>query len=102
MRRGTTPTIILSISEINLTEMKSVYITFKSPCKWAVTKREDSEGVTIQEHTIAVLLTQEETLKFKAGKILVQVRCLANDDTAYATEIAEFTINDILLDGVID
>jgi len=111
MRRGTTPTVTLTVSsddgsDIDLTGQE-VYVTFKeSGSKGAFfTKRETDPGVDIiheEPNTIiTVTLTQAETLSFKQNKtVRVQARCKTGDK-AIATEIGTFETEEILLDGEI-
>lgn len=53
MTRGTTPTIILTLNEVDLDSLKSVYVTFCQSGKM-LTKQSGNEGVEITEHTVSV------------------------------------------------
>jgi len=119
MRRGTTPTIVLTItnsdeSDCDLTE-NDLYITFKEKANareknsrtplYGFTKRETDDGVeVIHENNstiIKVTLTQKETLGFSTGRtIQVQLRC-KELGVAQATTIEGFKAEEILLDGEI-
>lgn len=111
MRRGTTPTITLTVtnedgSDCDLTSHE-VYITFKEqrPSGAFFTKRETDEGVSIAHEgtasVISIFLTQRETLGFKEGStVRVQVRCKALG-IATATDIETFAAEEILLEGEI-
>lgn len=100
MIRGTTPTITLTIYEIDLTELKSVYVTF---CQHGtmITKQSGESGVEITEHTVSVWLSQEETLRFTSGTVEVQLRGLANGGNAIATNVGRVTVKEVLLKEVI-
>ena len=100
MTRGTTPTITLTVNEVDLTDLKSVYVTFCQSGKM-LTKRKGDEGVEITEHTVSVLLSQEETLKFCPGTAEVQLRGLTNGDNAFATNVGRVTVKEVLLKEVI-
>lgn len=56
MTRGTTPTITLTLNEVDLTSLKSVYVTFCQSGKM-LTKQSGTEGVEITEHTVSVSLS---------------------------------------------
>jgi len=111
MRRGTTPTVVLTVtnddgSDIDLTD-EEVYVTFKEkgPDGAMLTKRETDEGVEVTHEApasqVAITLTQAETLAFKAGRqVRVQVRS-TDGRVAIATDIGAFQAEEILLDGEI-
>ena len=100
MRRGTTPTITLTV-DADLTG-HAVYVTLRAPHREPLTLENDRltqtviEGITTLEFT----LTQEETLSF-CGPCEVQVRAIKNG-VAIATNIGTVDVNRILLEGVID
>lgn len=120
MRRGTTPTITLTITnsdggDCDLTEHE-LYITFqeKPSAKeknnarlslYGFTKRETDKGVEVfhegKSTIIGITLSQAETLGFSSGRtIQVQLRCKALG-IAQATTIDGFKAEEILLDGEI-
>ena len=111
MRRGTTPTVTLTVtnddgSDCDLTGHE-LYITFKEQRTNGsfFTKRETDEGVTVAHSgkatVISVFLTQKETLSFKEGSVVrVQIRCKALG-IATATDIEKFNADEILLEGEI-
>lgn len=103
MTRGTTPTLVLEVDDYDLTTLKSVYITIKQKEIYTLTKKLTDRGVEIvSEHEIDVYLTQEETLRFRPGIALVDIRAVDNDGNAVASdEPQELQIGDILLDGII-
>lgn len=106
MRRGTTPTITLTVSNedgspCDLTTQE-VYVTFDDGQR-QFTKRENEVSMAFdgKETTIGITLTQAETLRFKVGKrVRVQVRCKAMG-IAQATTIDSFDPEEILLEGEI-
>lgn len=119
MRRGTTPTIMLTITnsdggDCDLTDHE-LYITFQEKASsrekssrtplYGFTKRETDEGVNVFHEglstVIQITLTQAETLGFSSGRtIQVQLRCKALG-IAQATTIDGFKAEEILLDGEI-
>ncbi|RHC58347.1 hypothetical protein DW839_01975 [Enterocloster bolteae] len=100
MTRGTTPTITLTLNEVDLTSLKSVYVTFCQSGKM-LTKQSGTEGVEITEHTVSVSLSQEETLRFTPGTVEVQLRGLTNGGDAFATNVARVAVKEVLLKEVI-
>ena len=102
MRRGTTPTLILPITGLDVSELKTIYVTIEQD-SLEVTKTNDEILIDTEENVIKVPLSQEETLKFKVGVANVQIRGLLEDDaTAIASNIKTLKIGDVLLDGVIE
>ena len=51
--------------------------------------------------TIAIRLSQEQTLGLREGKASIQVRFVSADGTAKATDIKEITVSRVLLERVI-
>lgn len=103
MFRGTTPKLIFEVNkEIKLSDMKEIWLTIKGLEQEVTLKLTDSElEVDDVENTITVVLTQEQTLSFKAKEIKLQFRFLDNSDNAYASAIKYITLDDIIKDGVI-
>ena len=109
MRRGTTPTVTVTVTNDDKTAVdlrgRSLFLTFKEQgCGGAeITKTEEDMAIEVEGKAtiLSVPLTQEETLSFHSGyKVRVQLRCTDGDDAA-ATDIAEFTADEILKEGVI-
>lgn len=103
--RGTTPTIVFEIdTKIDLNEIAELWITFKT--KLGVRLREKTftlEDVTLddEQKTIALPLTQEDTLHFSESTMQVQIRLRLNNNLAYASDIVDAEMGRILKDGVI-
>lgn len=74
MLRGTTPTLEIKITGINVTELESIYITLKQYQK-QVTKQ--TEDITADEitNTLYVPLSQEDTLTLSRGICLCADAC---------------------------
>ena len=103
MYRGTTPTITFKINtELDLNDLAECWVTFKSK----VGMREKTFSlsdliVDPVEKTITVAMSQDETLYFTSGSILIQIRLRTTDDLAYASDIKEIKMCGILKDGEI-
>lgn len=93
MRQGTTPTIVINVNNIDLSELKSVYITFEQD---GFLLKKDMSQIEIEDDEIRITLTQEETLKFKKGIVNVQLRAITQDGLAIASSIATTTVHRIL------
>lgn len=111
MRRGTTPTVTLTVTNADGSACdlrgQELHVTFKSDSggmrRVEFTKREDEVDVSFDgtASTIEITLTQAETLRFATGrKVRVQLRC-KGAGIAQATDIAEFMAEEILLEGQI-
>ena len=99
MYRGTTPTLLLELeTDLSLDNLAELWVTFRTS---TVEVTKTLEDVVIENKTIAVTLTQEETLKIYNGTCHVQVRFRTTDDLAYATTIADIDVGRILKEGVI-
>lgn len=107
MRRGTTPTITLTVDK-DVSDGWALYATFRSGMH-NVTLKNDRMTVELEPATetegdktlITVTLTQEETLSLGVGNAEVQVRAI-KDGTAIATDIKTIDVGRIIKDGVID
>lgn len=101
MRRGTTPTITVTI-DADLTGME-VHLALKSG--ELIVKDTDDLTITYEEGqtTIVANLTQEDTLAMKAGtNCQIQVRAYTpSGAVAMATTIGSVPVNQILEDGVL-
>ena len=100
MRRGTTPTITLTV-DADIVGW-TVYASFRTNGK-LFTFENDRLQMTADDDvtTILLTLTQEETLSLDVGTVDVQVRAI-KDGTAIATDIQRVNVGRILKDGVID
>ena len=99
MYRGTTPTLYLELdTELSLDNLAEVWFTFKTSTS-EVTKT--LEDIGIDDKTLIVHLSQEETLKLYNGRCDVQVRFRLDNDLAYASTVENIDIERILKEGVI-
>ena len=100
MRRGTTPAITLTV-DYDITEW-TVYVTLRNGGNMlTLTNDALTMSYANQKTTIALALTQEQTLAFAVGSCEVQVRAI-HDGTAIATNIERVDVRRILKEGVID
>lgn len=76
MFRGTTPTLILSFEDATVfSGAEKIVVTFATDYKKVLFEKTEND-FTINENTIEIDLTQEETLYFNEGNIQVQVNIL--------------------------
>lgn len=99
MIRGTTPRLEFTLP-FDVSQIEKTYITFMQDNTIVLDKTfDDCEAV---ENMLIVNLTQEETLKLKAGRAVemqVRVRTISGD--ALASNIIRVNAERILRDGVI-
>ena len=100
MRRGTTPTITLEV-DFDLTDWH-LYVTIVNGAKSITFENEDlSIDVKDGKTEISLILSQEQTLDYKAGtKCEIQIRAF-KDGSAVASDIEAVIVERILKDGVI-
>lgn len=99
MRRGTTPTNTFG-SDTDLREAEAIYITYKQAGKTIIER--ELPDITVEEKTLEVTLTQEETLRFNSQqKVEIQVRAKFPGGRAIGSNIVETTVGRILKDGEI-
>ena len=102
MKRGTTPTITMTV-DADLTDW-TVYTSIRGKCKCGVVTFDDSRLTKAYDGeltTMMLTLTQEETLALDVGMVEFQLRAI-KDGTAIATTIEKVPVGQILQDGVID
>lgn len=100
MTRGTTPSYIISFKEdIQFSDVSLWTVTLK---QWQQSVQFDDPVVDLEEKTLTVTLTQEQTLGFQKGAVELQVRGLFADGTAFASNIGCVPINPILDERVLE
>ena len=100
MRRGTTPTLTLTVdSDIHDWTM---YVTLSNGGN-QLTLEDDSlvKILNGSQTVIEFVLSQEQTLAFSTGTVEIQIRAI-KDGVAIATDIQRLPIDRIIKDGVID
>ena len=101
MYRGTTPTIIFRVkSGLDLSKMKQIWVTMQNAVS-EITFDKNDIAVNSEEGTITLELSQEDTLAFCSGVVKTQVRFLDENDRAYASNIRNLEMGNILKEGVI-
>lgn len=91
MRRGTTPTITCTLStDIDLAKCELIRVIIRQGGHVKLIK--EADDVTIQDKTITVRLSQEETFAFYPGTADIQVRIKALD-AVYATGIKSISVD---------
>lgn len=98
MYRGTTPTLTFKMPFSN-TGISNMYITFVQGRNTILEKTE--ADVVWNENSFDLELTQEDTLKFEKGMVMIQLRLKYTDGTALASNLIYTTAEAILKDGVI-
>lgn len=100
MIRGTTPTLVFKLdTTIDLEGISVIWVTLKSATAER-TYQKDRLAIDIENNTITLNLTQEDTLDFR-GDVDCQIRILLVNNRAYASNIKKISLNNILKDGVI-
>lgn len=100
MRRGTTPTITLTV-DADIADW-TMYVTLSNGGN-LLTFEDDRLTKTLEgpQTVIHFELTQEETLAFSVGSVEIQIRAI-KDGVAIATNIEKMDVNRIILDGEIN
>ena len=96
--RGTTPTFELTFTdeELDLTQADHVYVTFRSA---GVTLTKSDDDLVVAAKSIQIFLTQAETLQLREVKIQAN---WTNGIVRSASEIVSYTMDDQLLEKVVD
>ena len=97
MRRGTTPTNLFAVDR-DLTSAR-IYVSYSQNGKVIVEKTGGDLSVTPTQ--ISCTLSQNDTLAFKQGVVEIQIRYVAQNGEADASDIIVTTAERILKDGVI-
>ena len=109
-RQGTTPIVSLEVEQ-NFDNC-NVYVTIDQDGTQVTKSSRESPDIEITKHynedgefdysIVAMYLTQAETGKFDVGKARVQARWVDFIGDAHATEIGTISIEETLLQGVIE
>lgn len=95
MYRVTTPTHTFTLP-IDTSECDAIQVTYKQG-KASLTKEYNDfvlpSGMTLDEDTVVINLTQAETKAFSVGTVDVQVRVLTNSGKAYASQHFNVSVN---------
>ena len=96
--RGTTPIFTLTFTDVDLTAAAHVYVTFKQGGR--ILTKSDAD-LTVTATSIEVPLSQEETLMFATGDVLIQANWTAAG-VRTASEITKYEFTKQLLAKVVD
>ena len=102
MHRYTTPTIPITLDDVDFSAVDSFRIAIESKnTELLFVVPADDARVDAQHKTINIELTQEETASLKEGYALVQARIKYQNGNVQATDIARLTVADVLDEVVI-
>lgn len=96
MRRGTTPTIIIS-TDVDLTAYDKVILTLRDDKGYQF----DAVDIAVEASRITATLTQSETLSLKAGSVKAQIRAVNAEGQAIASNIMDAWVENVLKEGEI-
>jgi len=100
MRRGTTPPNNFVFDNEDPRDFAEVLVTYAQ--RGQVRINRDQSQLSIDETTVYLRLTQEETLLFAAGvPVEIQIRVLRQDGTADASPIYRVPVEAVLNDSVL-
>lgn len=97
MRRGSTPTNTFNV-DIDLRDA-TVYVTYEQ--KGQIVLEKTGDDLTVTEDSITLELSQEDTLKFVPGSVLIQIRYVFANGAADASNIIQTSAERIIKDGEI-
>lgn len=98
MIRGTTPTHLFNLP-IDTALIDKIKITYAQNGVVVLTK--EKEDCKFEGSTATVRLTQEDTLKFDASRVQIQVRVLTTGGDAMASDIITKPCGEVLEEGVL-
>lgn len=96
MIQGTTPLLKFKVKGADFSDLASLYLVFKQN-SYTIVKL--LGAVSVSEDTIITELTEEETLRFEPGEVLVQLRYSTNTNKTFATNIATIQVYPLLRGG---
>lgn len=106
MYKGTTPTFILTLEDnVDLSSASDVFVTFADARNRRVLLTKSNDDIQMQDNILRVRLTQQETLGFPVGEILIQLNFLQQDGSEtnrYCSTIAKTRWEQNLLNEVLE
>lgn len=100
MRRGTSPTLIIKVRGVEVSDLTSIFLTLKQGSK-ELTARETDITINTDDNALEVPLTQTETLDFDDGYVNIQLRAMVGTK-AIASDIKTVPMEHILKEGLIE
>ena len=102
MRQGSTPTLMIKIKKHDLSNAAAIVVTFRQGAKLY---NFEADRLTVvasgDASTLALTLTQEETLAMRPGGLTLQVRWVNTDGEAFTTDVASVSNLEALYKEVI-
>lgn len=97
MYRYTTPTIAITLSDIDFADVSTFRVAIeKGSVELVKAIPVNDSQVDSTNKTINMVLTQEETASFSKGVGKLQVRVVYNNGTVLATPTVNVEVNDVL------
>ena len=98
---ATTPTFTLTFTQqdLNLTTARNVYVTFKQGLQ---TLTKTGEDLVVNEKSIEVYLSQDETISWRVGSIQIQANWTTASGSRFASEVATYDLSEQLLEKVVE
>lgn len=95
MRRGTTPTISVTLSGLPELEVTKAVLSIRQGEVLL------NKEVVPEQGNVSVTLSEEETLRFCAGRdVLIQIKIMTEDGNVMASKIINVAVEDILNEEV--
>lgn len=97
MYRYTTPTITLTISNLNFSAVSVFRVAMQRGAKQLLREIPvDSDAVDAEAGTVTLELSQEETSAWSTGPVDIQVRAVLTSGRVLATNKASVQLEDVL------
>lgn len=95
IRRGTTPTLTITIDDVDFSSMKDFTITISQNGEKKIVKHKNE--ATINGDTISCTLSQQDTLNLMTGtRASIQVKMETESGEVIGTEIVKTSVDPIL------
>lgn len=102
MYRYTTPTIPITIADIDFSDVDMFRIVFANGQTELLFEIDANDSrVDAENNTINIELTQEQTALFSVGLVQIQARILFQSGTVEATQIAKLLVHGVFDEVVI-
>ena len=103
MYRATTPTHTFTLPE-NASTYDVIQVAYRQKGVSLVKQYEDNtapSGMELDGKNVIITLTQEETKAFRSGVVEAQVRVLTSQGGAFASQIFNISIRDVINEEVL-
>ena len=101
MRRGTTPTYIMTFQTGVGAQIEEIILTFKQNYGASLSLYLSKQQIALNGDVATCTLTQEQTLAFRNGKLTRQLKVKFLDDVVQTTDVVEEVTSDDLHGKVI-